>query len=230
MIVQTFVVSPFQQNSRLVVCERTRRAMVIDPGDAAGARRVAAIVDRHGFELQAIALTHAHTDHIGGVGELKKLKPEAEIILHPADEAMYHALPEQPAWLGIPRSEWPRLGLVYDAPPPLDRHWHDGEIYAVGDLRFEVLHTPGHAPGHVVLFEPKERTLFGGDCLFAGSIGRTDLPGGSFEELMESIHHRILPLGDDVVVYVGHGPDTTIGQERRMNPFLTGAFSIQDLG
>ncbi|MCV5111841.1 MBL fold metallo-hydrolase, partial [Escherichia coli] len=79
----------------------------------------------------------------------------------------------------------------------------------------------------VVLFEPEERTLFGGDCLFAGSIGRTDLPGGSFEELMESIHHRILPLGDDVVVYVGHGPDTTIGQERRMNPFLTGAFSIQ---
>lgn len=204
--------------------------MVIDPGDVTGARRVATILDRHGFALQAIALTHAHTDHIGGVGELKKLKPEAEIILHPADEAMYRALPEQPAWLGIPRAEWSRLGLVYAAPPPVDRYWQEGEVYALGDLRFEVLHTPGHAPGHVVLFEPKERTLFGGDCLFAGSIGRTDLPGGSFEQLMDSIHNRILPLGDDVLVCVGHGPDTTIGQERRTNPFLTGAYTIEEFG
>jgi hydroxyacylglutathione hydrolase len=144
--------------------------------------------------------------------------------LHAADESLYTGLPEQPAWLGIPRAAWPQLGFVYEAPPTVERHWQDGETYNVGTLEFKVLHCPGHTPGHVVLFEPNERKVFVGDCLFAGSIGRTDLPGGSTEQLMDSLKNRILPLGDDVAVYSGHGPETTIGRERQTNPFLTGRY------
>jgi len=219
MIVEEFVVTLFQQNARIVGCEKTRQAICIDPGG--DAELIAAALERHELKLQAIALTHAHVDHIGGVSELKKLYPEAEIILHAADEALYMALPEQPAWLGIPREQWAAFGLEYDAPPALDRYWTDKESYTVGQLNFEVLHCPGHAPGHVVLFERSERAVFSGDCLFSGSIGRTDLPGGSMRELMDSISNKIVPLGDDVKVYSGHGETTTIGRERRYNPFLT---------
>jgi glyoxylase-like metal-dependent hydrolase (beta-lactamase superfamily II) len=164
-------------------------------------------------------------DHVGGVAALKSLRPEAEIILHAADETLYRQLPEQPAWIGIPQAQWRAMGFDYAPPPAVDRYWSDGEIYSVGALTFQALHCPGHTPGHVVLFEPRERKVFVGDCLFAGSIGRTDLPGGSHEELMDSLLNKIITLGDDVVVYSGHGPDTTIGRERLTNPFLTGAYS-----
>jgi glyoxylase-like metal-dependent hydrolase (beta-lactamase superfamily II) len=223
MIVEEIVVTAFQQIARVVGCAETRRAIVIDPGD--DAERIVAALDKHGLELQAIALTHAHLDHVGGVAALKKLKPEAEVILHAADEPLYYGLPEQPALLGVPRAQWRALGFEYEAPPQVDRHWSDGEVYEVGARAFQVLHCPGHTPGHVVLFEAKERIVFVGDCLFAGSIGRTDLPGGSYEELIASITNKILPVGDDVVVCSGHGARTTIGRERQTNPFLTGVRS-----
>jgi glyoxylase-like metal-dependent hydrolase (beta-lactamase superfamily II) len=223
MIVEEIVVTAFQQIARVVGCEETGRAICVDPGD--DAERIVAALDRHGLALQAIALTHAHMDHVGGVAALKKLKPEAEVILHEADEPLYYGLPEQPSWIGVPRGRWRALGFEYGAPPPVDRHWSDGEVYGVGSLAFKVLHCPGHTPGHVVLFEPGERIVFVGDCLFAGSIGRTDLPGGSYEELTDSLANKIVPLGDDVVVCPGHGPRTTLGRERQTNPFLTGAYT-----
>jgi glyoxylase-like metal-dependent hydrolase (beta-lactamase superfamily II) len=223
MIIETITVTAFQQQSRILGCEETRRAVCVDPGD--DAERIVAALERHDLDLQAIALTHAHLDHVGGVAALKSLRPEAEIILHAADETLYRQLPEQPAWIGIPRAQWRAMGFDYAAPPAVDRYWTDGEIYMVGALTFQALHCPGHTPGHIVLFEPRERKVFVGDCLFAGSIGRTDLPGGSHEELMDSLLNKIITLGDDVVVYSGHGPDTTIGCERLTNPFLTGAYS-----
>ncbi|HYY99034.1 MAG TPA: MBL fold metallo-hydrolase [Pyrinomonadaceae bacterium] len=222
MIIEQITLTPFQQHTRLLGCEETRRAVCVDPGEETG--EIVSALERLGLELQAIALTHAHMDHVGGVAALKRARPDSEVILHSADEPLYFGLPEQPGWLGIPRSQWPRLGFEYETPPALDRRWEDGETYRVGALEFRVLHCPGHTPGHVVLFEPNERKVFVGDCLFAGSVGRTDLPGGSTRQLMDSIKDKILPLGDDVVVYSGHGPETTLGRERLTNPFLTGRY------
>jgi hydroxyacylglutathione hydrolase len=219
MIIEQITLTAFQQHTRLLGCEETRRALCVDPGEETG--EIVAALERLGLELQAIALTHAHMDHVGGVAALKRARPEAEVVLHEADEPLYFALPQQPALLGIPREQWRHLGFEYETPPPVGRHWRDGEVYEVGELQFKVLHCPGHTPGHVVLFEPNERKVFVGDCLFAGSVGRTDLPGGSTRQLMDSIHEKILTLGDDVVVYSGHGPETTVGRERRTNPFLT---------
>lgn len=224
MIIQEITVTAFQQHTRIVGCEKTRRAICIDPGDEA--ERIVAELDAQNLVLQAIALTHAHLDHVGGVAALKKLKPDAEIRIHADDEPLYLALPEQPAWIGVPRSNWAALGFDFEEPPPIDRYWTDGETYDVGELAFKVIHCPGHTPGHVVLFEEREQKVFVGDCLFAGSIGRTDLPGGSSEQLMDSLMSRILPLGDEVEVYSGHGPMTTIGRERSTNPFLTGVYTI----
>jgi len=221
MIIEQITLTAFQQHTRVVACGRPRRAVCVDPGEAAD--EIAEVLDRSGLELQAIALTHAHMDHVGGVAALKRARPGAEVILHEADEPLYYALPRQPELLGIPRERWRRLGFDYEQ-PPVGRHWRDGETYEVGELAFKVLHCPGHTPGHVVLFEPRERKVFVGDCLFAGSVGRTDLPGGSTRQLMDSIRDKILTLGDDVAVYSGHGPETTIGRERRTNPFLTGRY------
>jgi glyoxylase-like metal-dependent hydrolase (beta-lactamase superfamily II) len=228
MVIEEITTTAFQQHTRVVGCEKTRRAICIDPGDDSEA--IVEAIDKHGFELQAIACTHAHMDHIGGVAALKKRKPNAKIIIHPADEFIYEALPTQPAWIGIPQAQWAAYGFEYDAPPKADEHWSDGQTYKVGELNFTVIHCPGHTPGHVVLFEPTEMKVFVGDCLFAGSIGRTDLPGGSSEQLMDSLFNKILPLGDDVEVLSGHGPNTTIGYERRTNPFLTGTYSIGGSG
>jgi glyoxylase-like metal-dependent hydrolase (beta-lactamase superfamily II) len=223
MIIEEITVTAFQQHTRIVGCEETGRAICIDPGDEA--ERIVAALDRHQLELQAITLTHAHLDHVGGVAALKGLRPRAEVIIHAADEPLYMALPEQPAWIGIPRSRWAALGLAYLEPPKIDRYWTDGETYQVGKLAFKVIHCPGHTPGHVVFFNEAERKVFVGDCLFAGSIGRTDLPGGSTEQLMDALLNKIVPLGDDVEVYSGHGPQTTIGRERQTNPFLRAVIS-----
>ena len=225
MIIEELTVTAFQQHTRIVGCEKTKQAICIDPGDEA--ERIVETLDRHGLQLQAIALTHAHLDHVGGVAALKKLKPNAKINLHRGDEFMYNGLPEQPAWLGIPRSQWPALGFAFDPPPPVDEYWTDEQTYDVGELHFKALHCPGHTPGHVVLYEPTERKVFVGDVLFAGSIGRTDLPGGSTEQLLDSIKTKLLSLPDDVTVYSGHGPLTTIGEERLTNPFLTGVYNLR---
>ena len=222
MIIEELTVTAFQQHTRILGCETTRQAICIDPGDEA--ERIVEMLERRSLNLQAIALTHAHLDHVGGVAALKKLKPDAKINLHKADEFMYDGLPEQPGWLGIPRAQWKLLGFDFEAPPPVDEYWSDGQAYNVGELQFQVLHCPGHTPGHVVLYEQKERKVFVGDVLFAGSIGRTDLPGGSTEQLLDSIKTKLLSLDDDVTVYSGHGPLTTIGDERLTNPFLTGRY------
>lgn len=224
MIIEEITVTAFQQHTRVVGCAKTKRAICIDPGEASA--DIVRAIDKHGFELQAIACTHAHMDHVGGVTALKKLKPDAKIMIHSADEPLYLELPNQPGWLGIPRAQWAQYGFDYKVPPKVDEYWTDGQKYEVGELSFNVIHCPGHTPGHVALFEPAEKKVFVGDCLFAGSIGRTDLPGGSTEQLMDSLFNKILPLGDDVTVYSGHGPTTTIGRERQTNPFLTGAYSL----
>jgi hydroxyacylglutathione hydrolase len=224
MIIEEITVTAFQQHTRIVGCEKTRLAICIDPGD--DSQEIVRAIDKHGLELQAIAVTHAHLDHIGGVTALKKRKPAAHIILHKADEFIYDALPEQAAWIGIPRDQWASFGMDFEAPPRVDSYWKDGQKYKVGELDFKIIHCPGHTPGHVVLFEVNERKVFVGDVLFAGSVGRTDLPGGSTEQLMDSIMNKLLPLGDDVEVYSGHGPVTTIGQERMTNPFLTGIYKL----
>lgn len=228
MIIEQITVTAFQQHTRIVGCENTKRAICIDPGDDSDA--IVETIDKHGFDLQAIACTHAHLDHIGGVAGLKKKKPSAKVIIHAADEFIYDALPQQPAWIGIPQSQFAAYGFDFEQPPKVDEHFSDGQIYNVGDLSFQVIHCPGHTPGHVVLFEPTERKVFVGDCLFAGSIGRTDLPGGSTEQLMDSLFNKLLPIGDDVKVYSGHGPVTTIGEERLTNPFLTGHYKIGSSG
>jgi hydroxyacylglutathione hydrolase len=224
MIIEEITVTAFQQHTRILGCEQTKLAICMDPGDDSDA--IVAAIDKHGFELQAIAVTHAHLDHIGGVTALKKIKPAAAIMLHRADEFIYNALPEQAAWIGIPRNQWAEFGFDFEAPPGVDAYWEDGQIYRVGRLEFHVIHCPGHTPGHVVLFEPKERKVFVGDVIFAGSVGRTDLPGGSTEQLLDSIMNKLLPLGDDVEVYSGHGPTTTIGHERKTNPFLMGVYKL----
>jgi hydroxyacylglutathione hydrolase len=224
MILHQLTVTAFQQHTRILGCEVTKQAICIDPGDEA--ELIVATLKQSGLTLKGIALTHAHLDHVGGVAALKKLQPDAKIYLHQADEFMYRALPEQPSWIGIPKSQWAALGFAFEDPPPVDEYWQDGQKYSVGQLEFEVRHCPGHTPGHVVFYEPGERKVFVGDVLFSGSIGRTDLPGGSSEQLLDSIRTQLLTLPDDVEVYSGHGPTTTIGEERQTNPFLTGGYKL----
>ncbi|PWT88810.1 MAG: hypothetical protein C5B55_12485 [Blastocatellia bacterium] len=224
MIIKEITVTAFQQHTRILGCEKTRKAICVDPGD--DSEEIDQSIEDLDLDLQAIAVTHAHLDHVGGVAALKRLRPNAKILLHQADEFIYTALPEQPAWIGIPRAQWPALNMQFEPPPPIDEYWTDKQKYMVGEIEFEILHCPGHTPGHVVLFAPGERRVFVGDVLFAGSVGRTDLPGGSTGQLLHSINTKLLPLGDDVEVYSGHGPVTTIGKERLTNPFLTGVYKL----
>lgn len=224
MIIKKLTITPFQQNTRVVVCEDTDKAICIDPGEKS--EEIVKFINENDYELQAITLTHGHLDHVGGTLDLHKAFPEAEIILHEDDEELYYNLPLQPVAMGMPPGQLEALGMQYENPPDLSRNWKHGEIYAVGNLRFKVLHCPGHTRGHVVLAEETHKKVFVGDCLFKGSIGRTDLPGGSMEQLMDSINNNILPLGDDFTVYSGHGSETTIGHEKATNPFLTGMYQI----
>lgn len=224
MIIETFILTAFQQNTRIVACQKTGKAICIDPGEKS--EKIVSFLHDNNFELQAITLTHGHLDHVGGTLALHKSFPDAHIILHTGDEDLYYGLPQQPLFMGLSPHQLKPLGLEYKNPPQLTRNWQDGEIYAVGNLSFKVLHCPGHTRGHIVLAEEKLKKVFVGDCLFAGSIGRTDLPGGNYEQLMDSITNKILSLGDDFTVYSGHGRETTIGQEKLTNPFLTGIYQM----
>ena len=206
MVVRGFTGGAFAENAYLVSCVGSRKAIIVDPGAAIGELLESA--EDSGVEVTAIVLTHAHLDHVDGAAEAKR-RTGAPIWLHPADEQLYRAAPVQAEWFGV----------QVETPPPVDRQLADGDRIGFGDCEFEVRYTPGHAPGHVVLVG--EGLAMVGDCVFAGSIGRTDLPGGDFRTLIDSIRARILTLPDHTVIYPGHGPATTVGHERATNPFLT---------
>ena len=198
----------FAENCYIIVDEQARECAIVDPGEEAGL--ILHKVEETGAHPVAIWLTHAHLDHVLGVARIAA-DTGAPIWLHPADRPLYDAVPEQAAWFGLV----PPVTL-----PAPDKEMASGQDLRVGDLSFAVRHTPGHSPGSVCLIGPG--IALTGDVLFAGSIGRTDLPGGDFETLIASIERELLPLSDDTIVYSGHGPETTIGRERASNPFLTG--------
>lgn len=198
-------VGPFQENAYLVVDETTNRAVLIDPG--AEPDRIVAMVRESGATLGAIWLTHAHLDHIGAVAGVRR-EWNVPVYLHPDDLPLYERATNQAAMYGLP----------FDQPENPDIELADGDVLQIGSLRFDVIHTPGHSPGHCV-FKHDER-VFGGDLLFAGSIGRTDLPLSDPRQMGRSLA-RICELDDATAVHPGHGPATTIGHERSTNPFLS---------
>jgi hydroxyacylglutathione hydrolase len=200
---------PFGQNGFVVHCPTTGKALLVDPGSAVG--EMLRYADDQELEVVAIVLTHAHIDHVDGVAEAKR-STSAPIHLHREAEGMYRQAGSQ-AQL---------FGLRIEVPPPVDEYLTEGEWLRFGECRMQVHETPGHAPGHVILVG--EGVAIVGDCVFAGSIGRTDLPGGDFQTLMTSIRRHILTLPDETVLYSGHGPETTVGHERVSNPFLTPQF------
>jgi hydroxyacylglutathione hydrolase len=208
--VETIVVGALQENTYLLIDDAARRAVLIDPG--AEAPRLERALSASGATLEAIWLTHAHVDHVGAIAALERVH-DVPVYLHPADAPLYAIAEQQGAM----------FGLDVEAPPPPDHALADGDVLRVGTLDFSVMHTPGHAPGHVVIHG--HGVAFVGDCLFAGSVGRTDLPLSSGAALARSLD-RIAALGDEIVVYPGHGPATTIGAERRHNPFLNGIARI----
>jgi glyoxylase-like metal-dependent hydrolase (beta-lactamase superfamily II) len=211
MILETRAVLPFQKNGYVIACEKTRQAMVIDPGDEVD--MLLDIVGRQKLSVQSILLTHAHVDHVTGVGRAKNALG-VPIYLHRDDQALYDAAPQQAAFFGLHCEELPPIDRYYDLSKPL----------AFGGFEITVHHTPGHCPGGVCLAVGSPGTakqdLFVGDTLFAGSIGRTDLPGGDYATLIRSITQVLFAFGDEAKVYSGHGPSTTIGHERRTNRFL----------
>lgn len=206
-VLETFPVGPLQCNCTLLGDEATHEAIVIDPGDEIGRihRRLAEL----GLKLKQILITHAHIDHVGGALKLKKLTG-APILLNENDLPLLKMMAQQAAWLGVPTPE--------TAPP--DATLSDGLQVGLESFPAEVLHTPGHTQGSVCLHFAPLRMVFAGDTLFAGSIGRTDLPGGNGRQIIESIETRLFALPDDTRVVPGHGPATTIGEERESNPFL----------
>jgi hydroxyacylglutathione hydrolase len=211
LTIRTFTSPLFGQNAYLVRCTATGAQMAIDPGGEAPA--MAAAVAEDSGRLSAIVLTHAHMDHIEGVAELVA-RTSAPIHLHPGDLPLYNAAAQQAAM----------FGHRIQPPPPPDRELRDGQLLDLGACRLEVRHVPGHSPGHVLLYSSEAGMAFVGDVVFAGSIGRTDLPGGSFDQLMRSIRERVLTLPPETQLLSGHGPASTVAREQATNPFLVPNF------
>lgn len=205
MQIETLAVGPLQVNCFIVACEKTREALVVDPGDEA--ERILQRVQACGLQLKLIVNTHGHFDHIGG-NRLLVEQSGAELLIHQDDLPVLRRAREHASLYGM---------RVTPSPEPT-RLLAGGETLEVGELRFKVLHTPGHSPGGICLLG--DGHLFAGDSLFAGSVGRTDLPGGDHDTLIEGIRRQLLVLPEETVVHSGHGPDTTIGREKRVNPYL----------
>lgn len=220
MKVETFIQTAFQQNTRIITCPETGEALCIDPGEPSD--EVASFIRSNGLDLKAIVATHGHLDHVGGTAFIKREFPDAEVLVHAEEEDLYFSLPQQPIMMGIQPHQLAALGMDYEDPPKPDRNPTHGETLEIGKLRFEVRHCPGHTLGHIILVEHERKAVFTGDCLFNGTIGRTDLPGGNHHRLIDSIQKQVMSLEDDFTVMCGHGPDTTVGRERVANPFLTG--------
>ncbi len=220
MILEVRAVAPFQKNGFVVGCERTREAVLIDPGDEVD--QLLGAVQELDVEPKYILLTHAHLDHITGVGAARDAL-DVPVYLHRDDQFLYERAVEQGAMFGFKVRQPPAVDGYYDMSP----------IF-FGDYEVRVHHTPGHCPGGVCLQIGKKGAvgdhLFVGDTLFAGSIGRTDLPGGDYAVLMRSITGVLFPLGDAAIVHPGHGPDTTIGRERTTNPFVLEYLSAKGTG
>jgi hydroxyacylglutathione hydrolase len=214
MIVEHFPVGLLGCNCVVLGDEATKSAVVIDPGDEVD--RIGDVLRRHGLKVVAIVATHAHIDHVGAMARLKEVSG-APAMLHEADLEIYRILSEQARWLGVPAP----------SETSIDRFLEDGARVEFGAQAIDIVHTPGHSPGSVTFVAHAESPLvIAGDTLFNGSIGRTDLWGGSFDEIMKSIRTRLLTLPEDWPVICGHGPDTTIGRERDTNPFLVRAEGV----
>ena len=207
LVVRHAVVGPFAANAYLAACDQTGEAVLLDPGDALP--RVLGMRLPDGFRVSRIFLTHGHIDHVAQAAGAKA-ETGALLTIHDADRPWLEMLPRQAEMFGFEPSP---------IPVP-DRGHEDGETFRVGELEARVLHTPGHSAGSCCLWFPEAGAVFTGDTLFAGSVGRTDLPGGDFEALARSIRERLFTLGDEVRFHPGHGPSGTIGDERRSNPFV----------
>ncbi|HEY31947.1 MAG TPA: MBL fold metallo-hydrolase [Dehalococcoidia bacterium] len=206
MIIRKLELGPFAANCYIVGSESTREGMIIDPGTMP--EEILNNVEELGLKIKIIVLTHHHMDHVGALAAVKEATG-AEVAIH-ADDARHLRG-------GGPMAQL--FGLSREAPTP-DRLLKEGDVIDIGELHFQVLHTPGHSPGGICLLEKDEGVVFSGDTLFQFSIGRTDFPGGSHEGLIKNIKDKLMVLPDNTTVYTGHGPDTTIGIERRVNPFL----------
>ena len=209
MILEMLTVGPFQENCYIIGDEASGVGAIIDPGDEGA--RIAMAVEGTDLEIGSIIVTHTHIDHVGAVVALVE-EYACPVLMHAEAEPMLDQLPTQALMMGL------KFGKV----PTVDRHVGDDEVLEVGDLRLRSLYTPGHAPGHLAFYVEDEGLVLSGDALFAGSVGRVDLPGGSMEVLMRSIEERLLTLPDETFVYPGHGQRTTIANERTTNPFLQG--------
>lgn len=212
MIIESFAVPPFEKNAFVLGCETTREAVVIDPGDEV--EQVVAAVAAHGLRVRSILLTHSHLDHVSGCSRAKQAF-DAPLVLHRDDLFLYERVVQQGIAFGHPVAPQ----------PPIDAWFDPGIVWWFGEYTVVVHHTPGHSPGQVCLQVGRAGSqgtdLFVGDTLFAGSVGRVDLPGGDGPTLLRSIREVLLPLGDQCTVHPGHGPTTTIGRERLTNPFLS---------